>query len=60
MVNHGITWSKYHKYGQHTRNMVNIPEMWSKYQKYGQNTKNMVNIQQKKEVIYVDIKYKRA
>ena len=32
------------KFGQHTRNMANIPDIWSKYQKYGQHTRNMVNI----------------
>ena len=32
------------EYGQHTRNMVNIPEVWSTYQKYGQHTRNMVNV----------------
>ena len=34
----------YQNYGQHTRNMVNIPGIRSKYQKYGQHTRNMVNI----------------
>ena len=38
------TLSTYPKYGQHTRNMVNRPEIWSTDQKYGQQTKNMVNI----------------
>ena len=31
-----------HNYGQHTRSMVNIPEIWSKYQNYGQHTRNIV------------------
>ena len=34
----------YQKYGQNTRNTVNIPEIWVTYQKYGQHTRNMVDI----------------
>ena len=37
-------WSKYHKYVQHTRNMVKIPDLKPIYQKYSQSAKNMVNI----------------
>ena len=33
-----------HKYGQHTRNMVNVPEILSPYQKYSKHTRNMVKI----------------
>ena len=39
-----LIWSTYQKYGRHTRNMVNIPEIWSSYQKCGQHTRIMVNI----------------
>ena len=38
------TSSTYQKYGQHTINILNIPELWSTYQKYGQHIINMVNI----------------
>ena len=58
MVHIPEIWSTYQKYGQHTRNMVNIPkcfglhtrnivnipEIWSTYHKYGQHIRNMVNI----------------
>ena len=37
-------WSKYQRCGQHTKNMVTIPELWSTYQIYGQHTRNMVTI----------------
>ena len=32
------------EYGQHTRNMVNTPEIWSTYQKYCHHTRSTVNI----------------
>ena len=34
MANISEIWSKYQKYGEHTRNMVNIPEIRSTYQEY--------------------------